>query len=82
MRELTVVGGAVRSAPEQNALPVAVRTTTRTAASVAAPVRPVGQLVEELRRERIAVVGGVERERADRPLAHAMDQLCRHRCAV
>ena len=40
IREVTVVGGAERSAPEQKTVPVAVRTTTRTAASPAASARP------------------------------------------
>ncbi len=82
MRDVTVPARSERSAPEQNTLPVAVRTTDPHASVGHCGSQSLGELVEQARRQRIPVVRGVERQRRDGPLPGDVDQLVRHGSAV
>ena len=71
-----------RSAPEQNTLPVPVSTMALTVAVRGGVPESVRQLIEQLRRQRVAVGRRVERQGSDEIAVGDVDQLSCHECAV
>ena len=82
MRLGAAVPRSERSAPEQNTVPVPGEHDGPHVGVTGCVTQRLLQLRQEARRERVAVVRRVERQRADPVVVLHVDQHVRHGCAV